>query len=93
MAMPSIPIAAVAAIPVTLVMVSQTVQGTAQSLDAVGIDGEEARRRISLMASATGVALVVAALAMSAHQHNYAPAVVTAITAGVVVYGFRRITL
>ena len=77
------------AIPATLLLVANTVQGTAQSCDAIGIAGAEAESRIRTMALLTGGVVVVAA----ATSRDPATIVAAAVTAALTVYLFDRVTL
>ena len=85
-------IVAIVAIPTTLLVVSQAVQGTSQAIDAIDDDsmrGDSARARIRSMSWFAGGALVLAALAGG----DLATALTTLITAAIVVFMFNRITM
>lgn len=87
-------IAAVAAIPTTLLVVSQAVQGTAQSIDAIDdYHGDDARNRIRTMSYVAGGALIIAALAASIRTNDLSPFVATFVTACIVIFAFNRVTL
>lgn len=88
-----VPIVALAAIPSTMVVVSQIAQGTSQTLNAIGVDGEEAAHRMSLILMASGVALTVAAAASSIEQRNPRLVLATGITAALVVWAYHRISI